>query len=87
MGYGLKGGQNNYVIIHKLSFVGVTDYKHGLIKEALFFFFLYCVIINIYLRVGVVFRGIRLSTKRYAPKLKVFVTRAPQAAAALREGL
>lgn len=40
MGYGLKGGQNNYVIIHKLSFVGVSDYKHGLIKGALFFFFL-----------------------------------------------
>lgn len=86
MGYGLKGGQNNYVIIHKLSFVGVTDYKHGLINGALFFFF-YCVIINIYLRVGVGFRGIWLSTKRYARKLKVFVTRAPQAAAALREGL
>lgn len=37
MGCGLKGGQNNYVIIHKPSFVGVTIYKHGLIKGALFF--------------------------------------------------
>lgn len=85
MGYGLKGGQNNYVIIHKLSCVGVTNYKHGLIKGALFFLLLRH---NKCIQEG----WPRVSRdsiihRRYARKLKVFVTRALQAAAALREGL
>lgn len=85
MGYGLKGGQNNYVIIHKLSFVGVTNYKHGLIKGALFFLLMRY---NKRIQEGCrrVSRDLIIH-QPYARKLKVFVTRAPQAAAALCEGL
>lgn len=86
VGYGLKGGQNNYVIIHKLSFVSVTNYKHGLIKGALFFFLL----MRYNKRIQEGWRRVSrdlIIHRPYARKLKVLVTRAPQAAAVLREGL
>lgn len=37
VGCDLKGGLNNYLIIHELPCLGVNNYKRSLIKEALLF--------------------------------------------------
>lgn len=48
VGCDLKGGLNNYVIIHELPCLGVNNYKRSLIKEALLFLLFFFLPFNVW---------------------------------------
>lgn len=89
VGCDLKGGLNNYVIIHELPCLGVNNYKRSLIKEALLFLFFFLLMFgktNVIREVGVACRRDPMVPRQ---ERRVFCHRRPEGCCCFsaREGL